>query len=138
MPACGPEKRAGWDNAIALIHSPRTNRIEEGKYEPDRITFCEWFINEMLTQGQNTQRTIQWPRRLASYQRRRDGYYDMNAWRVARDNYLNPFGAHLNLPDIDYSIAFETMLTSVVCQSSTLSILPLDMQRTLSLTLISL
>lgn len=115
MPPCGAQWEHG--SAIVLTHYAERNSGQTG-YEPDRVTFCEWFSNEVVADAiigavLTTERSIYTSRaKMIDFE---DGNadVDMAAWRAWRNVEL---GGGSNLPDIVWSLGFDTFLTLVVCQ----------------------
>lgn len=121
--------------AIVLIHSIE-RREGQTSYQPDRVTFCEWWIHKVVSQNNarnrhqfiwSTQNSIYGLRNEARRYATGNGAFDINEWRRARNYVTTDFS---NVPDIDASLGFETFLTNVVCQSF---LEVLDIQKTLTL-----
>lgn len=118
LPPCGPSWEEG--SAIALVHFAERNR-DQDSFEPDRVTFCEWFTYAMVDQweGYGTANNKIWDTAesiidtRAQLTRFQDGNEDVD-WDERRDwrNRFMPQGKDLN--DVDMSIGFDTFLTSVV------------------------
>ena len=113
MPPCGDDWEAG--SAIVLTHFAQRNP-GQSSYEPDRVTFCPWFIEDVKEMDEegllwDTTSSIYYLRRRATLIEDGNGNVDLDAWREWRNNYM-PWG--IPLPDIDMSIRFDTFLTGVV------------------------
>lgn len=113
LPPCGDDWIEG--SAIFLTHFAERNS-EQSSYEPDRITFCPWFLQDVKEWAEegllwDTTLSINYTRGRASLIQEGDGNVDLYAWRAWRDDYM-PQGE--GLPDIDMSIGFDTFITAVV------------------------
>lgn len=114
LPPCG----RGWEDgsAIVLTHFAERN-AGQTSYEPDRVTFCEWFIDHMVDQYiyggivWDTSISIRDLRTHVTEYQDGNGDVDRDGWRDWRNGFM-PQGAYL--PDVDMSIGFDTWLTSVV------------------------
>ena len=138
-PSCGKNKGVSPAGAaIVLIHSIE-RREGQTSYQPDRVTFCQGWIDKVVSRNNavnrnqyiwSTQKSIYGLRNEARRYATGNGAFGINTWRRARNHGTGDFS---NVPDIDVSLGFETFLTNVVCHSF-LEIL--DIQKTLTLFLL--
>ncbi len=113
LPPCD----ADWEDGSAIVLTHFTERNDgQTSYEPDRITFCEWFVTGLVEVSNagivfDTRRTIYELRAGATEYEDGNGDANMDEWWAWRNQRLTQ---GINLPDIDMSIGFDTFLTSVV------------------------
>lgn len=117
LPPCDADREDS--SALVLTHFTERNDGQTS-YEPDRVTFCEWFINGLVEDSNagivfDTRRTIYKLRAGATEYEDGNGDVNMDEWRAWRNGWLTQ---GTNLPDIDMSIGFDTFLTSMVSHLS--------------------
>ena len=108
-PRC-PTNRASVRSSIAAV------LVHYVQNQPDRVTFCGWFINQAMADDAinelwTTEQSINGLRQQASRYNMGDGSFDMTRWRNQRQLTLE---RSRGLPDIDVSVGFDTFLTIVV------------------------
>ena len=89
------------------------------KNQPDRVTFCGWFIDRAMTEDQNnelwnTDLSINGLRDLAT-RLSTGSIFNIGRWRSERYSRLH---RSRGLPDIDVSVGFDTFLTTVLAHTS--------------------
>ena len=109
LPSC--PKRSSRNSVAVLTHS--------AKNQPDRVTFCGWFIDRAMTEDAdnklwNTDLSITGLRDLAT-SLRRGNTFDIYKWRNER--YTRLPRSH-GLLDLDVAVGFDTFLTSVLAHTS--------------------
>ena len=110
LPGC-PNGVPKTNSAAVLTHS--------AKNQPDRVTFCGWFINRAMTRDANnelwtTDLSMNGLRDLAT-RWSTGNTFDIGRWRQARYSRLRK---SRGLLDLDVSVGFDTFLTSVLAHTS--------------------